>query len=117
MWRWEADQGGADDGRTFICSVDGTHCRIQEPRMVPDTKWYSHNFKKPALAYEVAVDLVESNIVWVNGPYKAGYPDWSIFRAPNGLQTKHRKGKKLLVTVATMVARSKCCQFCGLCNS
>lgn len=50
--------------------------------------WYSHKFNGPGVAYEVAVSLETSKIVWINGPFKAGESDLSIFRKPNGLKEK-----------------------------
>jgi DDE superfamily endonuclease len=72
----------------WLLSVDGTHCRIKEPRSVPDKDWYSHKHHKPCLAYELGVNLFESKLVWINGPFKAGETDLVIFRKPDGLRTK-----------------------------
>jgi hypothetical protein len=43
--------------------------------------FYSHKFKKCALHYELGIDIVEGNLVWVEGgSYPAGaYFDISIF--------------------------------------
>ena len=71
-------------GASWLLSVDGTHCRIQEPRGVPDKDWYSYKLHKPCVAYEIGVDLFESKIVWVSGPHKAGETDLVIFRKPDG---------------------------------
>ena len=61
------------DGTDFLCMPpnDGD-CR---------RSWWSHKFKKPAVRYEVCVSIQSGDIVWVNGPWRAGrYPDISIFR-------------------------------------
>ena len=67
---------------TNICkvSVDGTDFMVQEPH--PFSKeYYSHKFKRAGLRYEVAVSIEGGDIVWINGPFKAGkYPDITIFR-------------------------------------
>ena len=61
-------------------SVDGTDFKIQEPS--PFWKgWYSHKFKGPAVRYEVAICIATGDIVWINGPYPAGFfSDLRIFR-------------------------------------
>jgi hypothetical protein len=60
--------------------VDGTDCRIQEPKPF-STKWFSHKFKKAGLRYEVAVCIKTGDIIWVNGPFPCGrWPDIKIFR-------------------------------------
>jgi len=36
--------------------------------------------KEPGLRYEVAVSIIQGDIVWVNGPFACGvYNDWTIF--------------------------------------
>ena len=73
-----------DSGSLNSCliSVDGTDVRIpQQGPAIPRNPFYSFKFKgKCALLYEIGVDILASNIVWVNGPYSAGkYPDIKIF--------------------------------------
>jgi hypothetical protein len=53
-------------------SVDGIHCRIQEPS--PFWKgWCSHKFSKGAgLSYKVCVGVSLGYIVWVRGPFPEG---------------------------------------------
>lgn len=68
-------------------SVDGTHCKIEEPRSDPDKNWYSHKHNNPAYSYEIGLDINSNNIVWVNGPFKAGNTDLVMFQAPNGLKS------------------------------
>lgn len=61
-------------------TIDGTDCRIQEPRPF-SSEWYSHKFKGPGLRYEVGVSIQTGWIVWVHGPYPCGsYSDLAIFR-------------------------------------
>ena len=63
LWRWDSSQRVSSnvDEPIFICSVDGTHCRICEPQNDPDTLWYSHKYKKPAVVYDIAIDLLLSS--------------------------------------------------------
>ena len=72
----------------FLFSVDCTHCRIEEPRSVPDKIWYSHKLNKPALSYEIALHIYRNEIAWINGPFPAGENDLIIFRKENGLKSR-----------------------------
>ena len=65
---------------TNIASVDGTHCRIFEPRRDPSSKWYSHKFHGPGLSYELAISLWSNNVLSVRGPFPASTHDITIFR-------------------------------------
>jgi hypothetical protein len=63
-------------------SIDGTDCRI--PQQGPAQKgspFSSHKFAgKCALWYELGVDILQGNLVWIEGPYPAGkYTDIHIF--------------------------------------
>lgn len=83
--------------RVFLVTVDGTHCRISEPRRDPDTKYFSYKMRKPAMAYELAVDTEESKIRWINNdPSQAGYSDLHIFRKEGGLKEKMPPGKRII---------------------
>jgi hypothetical protein len=69
-----------DRGKTCKVTVDGTDFRIEEPTPF-SRKWYSHKFNGPAVRYELAVCIQTGDIVWINGPFKAGrWPDLKIFR-------------------------------------
>ncbi len=70
-----------------LLSIDRTDCRIpQQGPAVKGNPFSSHKFNgKCALRYELGVDIVEGNLVWIEGPYPAGkYSDITIFR--NSLQ-------------------------------
>jgi DDE superfamily endonuclease len=96
--KWLFDHRRANDGgHVFIISVDGVHCPINEPRKKPSAKWYSHKFNKPGLAYEIAVSVYSSKVVWVRGPFPAGTGDLSIFkRLVKGLKYKMPNGTKAI---------------------
>jgi hypothetical protein len=79
-----------------VLSVDGTHCPILEPRRMPDRMWFSHKLNRPGLAYEIGIELFESRVAWINGPYKARESDLTIFRKENGLKSKLPVGKLLI---------------------
>lgn len=76
--------------QVYLGTIDNKHCRLQEPRTDPDSKWYSHKFNGPGVTYEVAVDIVKDRILSVNGPYPASCHDITIFR---GGKTKTKKDK------------------------
>jgi hypothetical protein len=61
-----------------LISVDGTDCPIKEPWPF-DTKIYSEKFNGPGYKYEVGVSINTGDIVWINGPFKAGRNDKTIF--------------------------------------
>ena len=77
---WIDRYGGYLQDRTINVSVDGTDCRVYETRPM-DRTLYSHKFHGAGLRYEIAVSIHTGNIVWVNGPYKAGATnDVTIYR-------------------------------------
>ena len=80
----------------FLYTVDSTHCLIEEPRSVPDKKWFLHKFNKPALSYELALHLFKNKAAWINGPFQAGEHDLTIYRKEGGLKTKIPPGKLLI---------------------
>lgn len=76
---WPEDWG--DD--IWIITVDGTHCWIQEPThpdWSQDRTFYSHKYNKAGINYELGVSIAYPRLVWMNGPFKAGKSDVSIFR-------------------------------------
>jgi len=91
VWpEWWGNPTKEDDEETkFIITVDGTHCRIEEPTLDSFTeqrKFYSHKFKTAGLDYEVALSFFEPKCVWIAGPHPAGKHDITIFR--NKLKAK-----------------------------
>lgn len=92
------------DTPIFLISVDGVHCPIQEPtsghKYSKNPKYYSHKFHRSALAYEVAISIFTSKVVWINGPFPAGTTDPDIFSMPNGLRSRMPAGKKCIADSA-----------------
>ena len=80
----------------FFLSIDGTHCPIKEPQPF-NTKWSSHKFGgSPAVNYEIGLQIDQSKLLWVNGPYPAGeFNDIQTFRT-KGLKDKIPVGKRLI---------------------
>ena len=64
-------------------SIDGTDFRIQQKGAVAKGNDFA-SFKlngKSALRYEIGLDILEGNLIWIQGPYAAGkWTDISIFR-------------------------------------
>jgi DDE superfamily endonuclease len=81
----------------FIATVDGIHCRINEPRhpeLSKNPKFYSHKFHQAALNYELAVSVTESRLLWMNGPFPASVHDVTVFR--RDLKARVPRGGKLI---------------------
>jgi hypothetical protein len=53
-------------------------CPIEEPYPF-DTHIFSEKLNGPGYKYEVAVCIATCDIVWINGPFKAGRHDVTIF--------------------------------------
>lgn len=98
--KWESDPDSAEFGDipVFLVSVDGVHFDIQEPTKGGWSKnpaYYSHKFKRAALAYEVALSVFENKIVHINGPYPASTNDTTIFK--DGIRKKIPPGRLAVV--------------------
>ena len=79
---WNPTNAGPET--TFSLAVDGTHCRIGEPKHDRCSKnqfFCSHKFKQAGLGYEMALSVFENRCIWMNGPFPAGKNDISIFRS------------------------------------
>jgi DDE superfamily endonuclease len=96
VWPW-ADTASIlprNNEPKYIMSVDGTHCRISEPRSHPDTAWFSHKLNKPGLAYTVGLHIYESKIIWISESYKAGAADITMFK--EGIMDRIPDGHKVI---------------------
>lgn len=75
---------GWDGLSVCLISVDGMDCAIQE--IWPfDKEIFSEKMNGPGYKYEIGVCIKTGWIVWVNGPFKAGRSDKTIF-AEDGLK-------------------------------
>jgi len=94
--RWSLDENDPDAPETtFIITVDGVHCPINEPshgEWSKNPEYYSHKFGSSGLDYEIGISIYKNRVVWINGPFKAGkHTDIKVFRA--ALKGKIPKGK------------------------
>ena len=74
-----------------LFTVDGVHFWTKEFSLadIPfDSKRYSQKNNHAGLAYEVALALSESLIIWTSGPFKAGTGDITIYKKKGGLMEK-----------------------------
>jgi DDE superfamily endonuclease len=81
----------------FFITVDGTHCRVQEPKdesLPMNKKWYSHKFNKAALNYELGLSVYENKLIWMKGPVPASTHDATIFKSE--LEGLIPRGKKVI---------------------
>jgi hypothetical protein len=86
--------GEFNEDDTFIITVDGTHCRIQEVRTDPGAKWYSHKFNAAGVTYELGIAIRSNQLVWINGPFPASQHDITTFRL--GLKAMIPNGKRAI---------------------
>ncbi|CAB9507096.1 unknown protein [Seminavis robusta] len=85
---------------TFIISVDGVHCMIEEPthqEFSENKQYYSHKFKKAAFDYEVALSIFTNKCVWIEGPFPAAKHDISVFRSKLKKQMEEKAPGKLAI--------------------
>lgn len=71
----------------WIMTVDGSHFAINEPRhpeFSQDKKQFSHKKGRAGWSYELGICLWSSNLIWMNGPFKAGKTDKAIFAGEDG---------------------------------
>lgn len=68
-----------------MISVDGTHCRVEEPRPF-STEWSSHKYGgKPAVNYELGILNHKPKLVWCKGSTKPGkQTDLGVFEEELG---------------------------------
>lgn len=63
--------------------MDGTHFLIEDVYMADGsmaTGYWSFKYNHPGLSYEIGLSIFSDQIVWVNGPFRAGMSDLKIFK-------------------------------------
>lgn len=99
--RWMPDHVHAPNNNNipvFLITVDGVHCRVQEPQHPTKSKdqtCYSHKFKQSGLNYELGLSVFDDSLVWMNGPFKASRHDITVFRNA-GLQERIPAGHRVI---------------------
>ena len=81
-----------------MLTVDGIHCRIEEPQhptKSQDRSYYSHKFKTAAVDYEIGLSVYDNRFVWMNGPMRASRHDVTVFRRA-GLQAMIPHGHRII---------------------
>ncbi len=81
---FESRLGAHDMGNDCTMTVDGTDFRIsQRGAAVRGNAFASHKYAgKSVLRYELGIDILAGNLVWIQGPYPAGkYTDIKIFNS------------------------------------
>jgi hypothetical protein len=96
--RWDPGLGDPDSS-PFIGTIDGTDCKIWEPKhptMNLDKTYCSQKFKHAGLKYELVMSLLDGRCMWINGPFICGMHDLTVFR--QGLKDVMRgwRGKMLI---------------------
>jgi DDE superfamily endonuclease len=74
----------------FLISVDGIDFRMWErkhPTLPVNTKDCSKKFNHGAVKYELACSIFHAKCVWINGPFRGGKHDMTVFRE-DGLKAK-----------------------------
>jgi len=83
---------------TFIITVYGIHCPINEPshgEWSKNPECYSHKFASSGLDYEIGISIFTNKVLWINGPFKAGkHSDIKVFHA--GLKSMIPTGKLVI---------------------
>ena len=79
----------------IIVGIDGTDYKInrQQHETFPmDLQLMPHKFKHAGLKYKIGVAIFEDKIVCINGPFKGGKHDLTIFRE-DSLKGRMLEGK------------------------
>lgn len=103
-----------DGDSPWLMTVDGVHCATNEPihaDFSKDKAYFSHKKKRAGLCYELGIDLYESKLIWMNGPFKAGRNDNGNFVQGGLKQTLAAIGKKALGDKAYNGHPNECSTF------
>ena len=103
---WPTETYNDPNSQIFIITVDGVDFKVTENRRHPlfpiDTGEYSQKFAHAAFKYEIGIDCFTGKIFWLNGPFRAGMHDRTIYNM--GLKDIIPEGK---MVVCDRVYRSK----------
>ena len=79
--------------RKYLGTIDCVHCETNEFRTDPSSKWYSHKHNGAGVLYEVVIDLCNTRVVWIAGPYPASTHDITIFCSGTQVSQSQRNNK------------------------
>ena len=71
------------DPEFCVVTIDGTDFRTWErkhPTLNQDRKQCLKKFNHAAVKYEIAISVYTSKVVWINGPFRGGIHDLTMFR-------------------------------------
>jgi hypothetical protein len=65
--------------RTYLGTVNCIHCKVNEFRTKPHSKWYSHKHNGAGVSYEVVIDICNNKVIWIAGLKPASTHDITFF--------------------------------------
>jgi hypothetical protein len=71
------------DPEFVVVTIDGTDFRTWErkhPTLNQDRKQCLKKFNHAAVKYEIAISMYTSKVVWINGPFRGGIHNLTMFR-------------------------------------
>jgi DDE superfamily endonuclease len=80
--------------KIWLMTTDGVHSWFHEtahPELSINTEYFSHKYNKAGLSYELGILLHECRLIWMRGPFPAGWSDRKSFKHEGGLQAKLRE--------------------------
>lgn len=81
-------------GQTFLGTVDGVDFKTREKtseKFNKDPATMTHKHNHGGLKYEIMVDAYHPKIVWINGPFRGGVGDKTIFLSALAKKIPHGK--------------------------
>lgn len=91
---WPEERYNDPNGQIFVVSVDCVDMKTREkssPEFNVDREQFTQKFNHGGVKYEIAIDPYEPKVVWINGPFRGGENDKTIFT--NELMAKIPEGK------------------------
>jgi hypothetical protein len=85
--------GPFESKKTYIDTVDCVHCKTNNFRTEPHSKWYSHKHNGAGVSYEVVVVICDDKVIWIAGPKPASTHDITFFRGGTQVSTNRHKNE------------------------
>lgn len=97
--KWD-DSLADPEKSAFVASIDGTDCKIWEPRANHrynvDKTFFSKKFAHAGIKYEIVLDILNAKCMSIVGPVKASVHDLNVFRIETKQKMLAMPGKKLI---------------------